>query len=152
MYTNQNIHKPECWHKCTAYSLPVYRAALLFKLSKNALPPCLCVPAFILLSMCIYSVDAFILMRITKATRSQLKAHNLTKKQKLHAGTHYFCRYQAVNSVSGKEKAVEMRLKWISSEKASRRTQIQGCFWLVFLLLFWSGKKSSNSRGCPYSC
>ena len=54
--------------------------------------------------------------------------------------------------LSSTERAVEKRLKWISSEKANRRTQIQGCFWLLLPLLFWSGRRSSNSRGCPFSC
>lgn len=55
------------------------------------------------------------------------------------------------HSVSGRERAAAMWLKWISSEKANRQTQIQGCFWLGFPLLFWSGKRS-NSRRCPFFC
>jgi len=52
----------------------------------------------------------------------------------------------AVDTVSQVESgAVGMRLKWISSEKAGRQTQIQGCFWLVFPLLFWSGKKERGA-------
>lgn len=74
------------------------------------------------------------------------------KKTQQRAGTHYFSRYWTVDGVSGREGVVEGELKWISSEKANCRIQIQGCFWLVFPLLFRSGRRRSNSRGCPFSC
>lgn len=53
---------------------------------------------------------------------------------------------------AGRERAAELILKRILSEKANCRTQIRGCFWLSVPLLFWSGRRSSNSRGCPFSC
>lgn len=80
------------------------------------------------------------------------RAHKLTvweggEKRNMQAHTIF-----VDTRLSSTERAVEKRLKWISSEKANRRTQIQGCFWLLLPLLFWSGRRSSNSRGCPFSC
>lgn len=40
-----------------------------------------------------------------------------------------------------------MLQKWISSEKANRQTQIQGCFWLAFPLLFWVWQKERQQPG-----
>lgn len=45
-----------------------------------------------------------------------------------------------------------MLQKWISSEKANRQTQIQGCFWLAFPLLFWVWQKERQQPGLSILC
>lgn len=75
----------------------VYGSSVSLQIDQEWPPSfCLCDPP---LYPPLYSAGAFILIRSTKATRSQQNAHNLMVWEggkKKHAGTLYFCRYRAI--------------------------------------------------------